>query len=252
VRRAALLLLAAISAGYCTQTPPESAAAPTVLADASLSSDPVGTWRGYVEHADFDDGTGTIALVVQRSGPELTATITFGVAMPEPELPITDGGRRDRIGIDPGFAYTAYRVRVEGERLRLLVELGDRVADWCATQRPRARLDGTNEWGCPAHGFSRGRNACSIIAGDVSAEPMPDAGKRVMRIRNRREVPVDCELLRWCEELRHRCFCDGTTCRAMPAERVPLDLVVRGDTAEGSIELPGGGVRNVRLERVSP
>jgi hypothetical protein len=250
-RRAAFTLLAALWVGHCAQTPAEPAATRPSPVDASLRSDPIGTWRGYIEHADFDDGTGNVELALRRSGTELTAKLSFGVANPEPELPITDAGGRDRIGIEPGFAYTGYRIRMEGERLRLHVELGDRVAEWCAAQRPRPRIDGTNTWGCPEHGFGRGSDGCSIMAGDVSIDFEPDAGRRVKRVRNRRQVPVDCELLRWCEALRDRCFCKENTCSAQPGARVNLDLVVRGDTAEGSIEL-ASGVRNIRLRRVSP
>ncbi|RPI61218.1 MAG: hypothetical protein EHM50_06020 [Lysobacterales bacterium] len=228
----------------CARPPSEHPVAPV---DASVSSDPTGEWRGYVEHMDFGDGSGTVAL---RFDAAASGSVVFGTGNGHIDDPGSDAGQRE-IGVVAGFAYTVHRVRADGERLRFLIEYGDAMESWCVAQRPRKRLDGTDHFGCPERGLRNGER-CFFNSGGPSrkARPMPDSGIERELVR-RETIPVDCELFEWCDKLQSRCHCTDTGCTPHPGSRVAFDLTIRGDVADGSIESPDG-TRNVHLKRVRP
>jgi hypothetical protein len=233
----------------CATPPSDHPVAPV---DASAPSDPIGTWRGHVEHADFGAGEGDVLLRLTREGDRISGRVVFGNGPVDLDS-VPEAGAPRMARLVEGYPYPIYHVRVEGQRVRFHMELGDSHQDWCVAQRPRARVAGTNAWGCPQVGVMTGPSGCALML-DSPARAVPDAGgaRRSKADAGQNAVPVECELIEWCETLRQRCFCKETTCNALPAARVLFDAVFRDDHADGSVILPYHRGSNLRLQRVRP
>jgi hypothetical protein len=149
-----------------------------------------------------------------------------------------------QLGLIDGYPYPIYGVRIDGERVRFHLELGDRYRDWCAEQRPRSRVEGTDEWGCSAEGMVRAANGCAVHVTTFS-----DAGPDGTTSLTSRYVAVECERISWCQALRERCFCKSTSCSARPLLRILFDATFRGDYADGTIIVTPGDAQSVRLKR---
>lgn len=244
--------MAFVGLGQCTSSPPAAReplpAGTESLPDASFAADVTGVWNGHVDLMDFGDETGALTIILTRNAKELSGGVIFGTetARTEPQGP--DGGRGP-IDVTFGRAYTARDLRVDGDRVRLRVELSEPFDDWCVAQRPRTDIEDTDAWGC-GRGSRRGAR-CALVLADGPAAPMTDGGRPIKMTRVVRDVPVDCERVDWCEMLRGRCACTDDGCKARRHGSIAVDLVVRGDVADGSVALREGS-RSIRLRRKSP
>lgn len=121
----------------------------------SQLSDYAGSWHGYAEAFQFDDGTDTVRIELDAAG---NGVIEVGDAhalpAPDPQhiyppfrssepSAFKPGGRRDLSALLSGFDYAVHGARVESARIRLQVNGSELYEDWCAMLPPLRIDDGS-------------------------------------------------------------------------------------------------------------
>jgi len=200
-----------------------------------------GEWVGYVEQFEFSDGSDVVKVAVDDvKANEVVARVTLGRG-PAERPDQSDAGSPPPLELIVGIPLAA-RGTIAGQRLKLEVPL-DVWSTWCTAQKPRAGRAHSDDFGCPTDGYSyRGDGGCSV---SIPQQYGPDGGP-VARHWSRTEEPFECEKLIWCNRLRMRCTCTAGACRALPPTVVRFDFRMRGNEADGSVNLRQG-LRNVRL-----
>jgi len=199
----------------------------TAVLGASLS-DYEGTWVGYAELAEWDDGTQTVRLVLDENG---DGVLEFGEAEPL-DPPVADEGyprdRENRFGaggpvprdVLSGFSYPVSGAIVESKRIRMGSSSQELYREWCSLMTPHLFQADSDVYSClPNVGFGSGEDGCHLGV----ADPMP----------------IDCGLLS-CMDV---CECQESGCSVNTDEpdiRMDAALESNGKDLEGSFEVPQG------------
>lgn len=108
---------------------------------ASLS-DYQGSWSGYVELGEWEDGTGSIRIELDAQG---NGVLEVGEAAPLDPPVLDDGYPRDSefaatasvaTTLLPGFSYPISGAIVESKRIRLQTSSAELYREYCALQTP--------------------------------------------------------------------------------------------------------------------
>jgi hypothetical protein len=206
---------------------------PAVLG-ASLS-DYEGTWVGYVELGEWDDGTQTVRLVLDENG---NGVIEFGEADPlpapdpeagfPPNLPVHPmAGVELPTGVVSGFSYPIEGALVESKRIRLGSSHRELFRAWCELLEPVANpniLD--TGYACLS----------SWALSDGTTCTLEGTGET-----------VDCGF----SGCLDACQCDEVSCEVSGIHediRMDAQLEAEGAELEGSFDVPQGRYRIV-MER---
>jgi hypothetical protein len=212
--------------------------------DGTPQSDLSGTWTGYVENFDFNDGSDAVTLAIGIG--LLGGHATFGhwpapkpptdpnVGYP-PGLQISPGpGTLDLPNPYPGFQFTLVNTSFDGQRLRFDISPMELWNVWCEMQTPI--LDDANAamaYFC-AHnwGFIAGSQGCS------QRDPM-----------TQQTVPLNCGQLALCGINSGVCVCTAKGCMGNLDATIHFDLLIAELNADGSVRGFDSDVHNVHLTK---
>jgi hypothetical protein len=204
---------------------------PSTTACAGTSDLPVvGRWHGYVENesAPWDE---LFLEIKGANGSGLCGTLTVGNTAPPP--PATDPAADYPPGADsehsgwllvPGYPLTLLDGTVDGTRVRFRVSGTEAYKSWCALQTPYQQM-GRN-CGCVPRGST-------TLIGDkcVIVDYIGGATRA-----------FNCAQSQLCGGPGpSACTCDASGCGPLQDDENAFDLVVTGDTAEGSVSRVSGG-----------
>ncbi|HET7542990.1 MAG TPA: hypothetical protein VFK05_24120 [Polyangiaceae bacterium] len=195
---------------------------PSTTGCASSADFPlVGQWHGYIENraAPWDE----LVLDIQGANSEgLCGTLTVGSGPPPP--PASDG--REAYppsttvmhavtrGAIPGYALTLLGGKTDGARVRFGVATAEGFKSWCELQTS----------------YSAGSGCACITAGSIQRS---DASNECTVTDNSGVVRnFTCAQVDLCAS--HLCSCNASGCSAAQSEGYAFDLVVTGDTMQGS------------------
>jgi hypothetical protein len=241
MRHTCLLALSLSSLVACTGEPSGDGSEPEpepVVNPATL----VGTWSGYVENHQFDDGTDTIQITIDsEQGGLVTGVVSFGDRTPYPPATDPDAtyppGQPESFGGplwgEPltGFAFTIRDGQYDGSRLRFSVSQYDLWAGWCSLQTPIFDDYNGDGYSCvPNWAHGGGDNGCFVV------NPTTEV-----------EEPVACTKLDLCQY--RICGCDAVSCAVTVAPTHTFDIAVDLEDAEADGSFVGDELRIVRLTR---
>jgi hypothetical protein len=233
---AAALALAGMASG-CASKSVDIGDSDTSVLGASLS-DYQGTWVGYVELAEWDDGTQTVRLELDENG---DGVLEFGEADPLPPpaadegYPLSDapasvlgGPPSGVVSVVSGFSYPVSGAIVESERIRMGSSSRELYREWCELMTPVLQEVGTDVYSClPNVGSSIDENGCYL--------------------GNDEQTPIDCGLF----ACQHVCECQESGCSIntdVDNIRMDAELEAEGEELEGSFEVPQGRY-SIRMTR---
>jgi hypothetical protein len=198
---------------------------PPGVLGASLS-DYQGSWVGYVELAEWDDGTQAVRLVLDENG---TGVIEFGEADPLP-APDAEATFPPNLSVQPmagvevptsvisGFSYPIEGAVVESKRIRLGSSHRELFREWCELFEPVANPNLGTGYDCARTWISADGTGCAFA----------DTGEQ-----------VDC-VFSACQQA---CECDEASCSVSGVYediRMDAQLEAEGAELEGSFEVPQG------------
>lgn len=198
---------------------------PAAVLGASLS-DYEGTWVGYVELAEWDDGTGTVRLVLDENG---NGVIEFGEADPLPAPDAESGfppnqpvhpmaGVELPSGVVSGFSYPIEGAVVESKRIRLGSSHRELYRAWCELLEPVANPSLGTGYACLSSWSLSDGTTCTLEGSNEQ---------------------VDCRFAGCLQA----CECDDTSCTVSGIHddiRMDAQLEAEGDELEGSFRVPQG------------
>jgi hypothetical protein len=194
----------------------------------------VGTWEGYIEGSSGLEPTDKFRVVFAGASEAggVCGTVTYGEgAVPPPATdpdtgyPSLDtgyprygfGGAPGSWGPMPGVPFTILDGTVEARRVRFNTAVTELWKDWCALQTPVASS-----------------TQCIRMDGFATTTP----GACTTSDDDGQEIPIDCDKRMLCGA--GVCVCNDHGCAAAVTPTVSFDLLLDGDTADGSM---GEGVR---------
>ena len=204
---------------------------PSTTACAGTNDLPlVGQWHGYIENqaAPWDE------LFLDIKGANSTAvcgTLRVGNATPPPPAtspidayppgydPLIDRSYADWKLI-PGYVLTLLDGTSDGTRLRFGISRGEGYKSWCLLQTPYQREDG--QCGCIPSG---------VVTDDTQGQQCSswDSTSGITRTFTCHQVALCTSPGRY-----GACGCTPTGCDGLTIADVKFDLIVSGDTIEGS------------------
>lgn len=227
--------------------------------DRSQLESYAASWDGYVEAFEFQSTSDRVRIELDENG---NGTIRFGNLEPiepaddpdelyPPPPPIPGwggatgiGGYMNMGGSPFGATYEAYiysisGARVEDERIRLEVDVGELYDSWCDLQA--SYLDPNSEPGYP-------RYSCAPSSGWTSDGTTCWLSDPVTGMTTTTEW--DCGKLWMCSGSQI-CECDEEGCISRESKSISMDAALDddGESLEGTLVLPEAGRLTVRLRR---
>lgn len=195
-----------------------------------------GTWSGWVENHQFNDGSDAVVMTFTDGDP-LEGHITFGDwSAPPPAMDPDDGYPPDPYyipegtsSIVPGFVYSARNASLTGRRLQFDIVYDELWARWCELQTPVADDDDAGVYRCI-------RNWGSYVSEDLCTQTNPETQEM---------VTVNCRRLDLCL-YSPVCSCTADGCMSADARGEHFDLVIDVPHADGSY---AGGLRVIHLTK---
>jgi hypothetical protein len=207
---------------------------PPAVLGASLS-DYEGTWVGYAELAEWDDGTDTVRLVLDDNGNGVIEVGEAELVLPEPDpeagfppdLPVHPMAGVMLPDILPGFSYPIEGAIVESNRLRLGTTNLELFREWCELMEPVPNPNSGTGYACLTNWAHTDGTTCTLEGSGA----VVDCGKAA------------------CLNV---CNCDQDGCEIGGGEnediRMDAALESEGAELEGSLDTPVGRFQ-VRMTR---
>jgi hypothetical protein len=233
-KQRAFVAICVLALGACASAKPVDLGHDDPTPLGSALSDYEGTWEGYAEAYQWDDGTDTVRLEL---GPDGTGVLEVGDAAPLPPPDPTRGyppsvtsfyeGVPESLA--SGYTYPVTDGAVEDNRLRMRSNSDDLWREWCELMTPHL-----TENTMPAY------YACLPIAGWGED---PTTGTCVTGINS--DIPIDCGLPRCLTQ----CECTEQSCglsTQLERQNVLIDATLEGDGDEFEGTLVLGADANVQ------
>jgi len=217
-----------LTVGGCGSSDPVDIGDDDPVALGATLSDYAGSWEGYAEAHDFNDGSDAVRLQLDVDGNGvLEVGESAPLPPPDPERGYPPDARFSPMhaGTDAlvsGFSYPIADAIVESRRIRAATASNELFREWCALMPPI--LDETHVedpvYACiPNTGWSSIDDTCELIP---EGEP---------------PIPVDCAKLELCP--RH-CQCTADACGiAEDADDIRIDAALEagGNGLEGTLRI---------------
>ncbi|MBK7583761.1 MAG: hypothetical protein IPI67_26655 [Myxococcales bacterium] len=190
--------------------------------DGGTTSLLVGVWKGYVTNFTLADGTDTVTLTIDDSGPVPGGHVVFGDAASLPAPTNPDIGYPPGVesvasnAVVTGFAYTVLQGSLVSDRLKFKLTPGEVWTQWCEMQAPIADETNPGSYSC-VHNWGYGSD------GTKCYQDNPNTGQKVF---------IDCGKLHLCQNV---CQCSATKCSTNLTPSVAFDLQLQGSKATGGV-----------------
>lgn len=199
-----------------------------------------GTWKGYVENHQFEDGSDALKMTLASVTASVSGQVTLGDSppLPPPSDPnvgyppgVSGGGPGGWQKVYPGFAYSLLEASFDGQRLQAKIALAEPFKQWCELQTSYVDEVNPGMYAClPNWGGAGSNGACF--------QENPKTGQK---------VSVDCGKFELCALGGSPCKCSASGCTAELTAGIKFDIVLAPPKADGSVAGLGTGLNNVHL-----